>query len=689
MVMLAQTGMNRRAQPGTDVQIPSRLAEKYPQELQGKLTDLSMFLRGQFEWEVRNRVDVEDRWLQDLRQYKGLYEPDEWRRLKEEPSRSRVFYRITRKKVRAFDSRMMDMLFPGGKQKNWSIKATPEPDMNLTPLARNLLEQRQQEILQEIAQQLGQENNLEPEAVMQRLQAQGVPIEVPEEDMRLIRKEAAEAACERMDQTMADQLATINYKKICRQVIHSGHVYGVGLLKSPLAQKKLKATFVFDGQRWGMEHREYLMPFMEFVPVWNFYPASSSRSMEDMPYCYQRHVMDKGEVLGLGDRPGFDRELIRRYLDEFPDGDCEPRGWEVRLDGEGKNSGETKSERTHKKYEVIEYWGPFNDRELRDLGFESESVAGVWMCVWVLGDFVIKLGASPIEGMDHLYHAYQFEEDETSFWSEGIPSVIRDDQVSLNAANRAMMDNAAQTAGAAYEVNTDLVSPRENVRDIRPNKVILRSGDSRQPAVRDIQTQSRINEFLAVRGMFEQQIHESTIPAYMQGGSTGGAGRTASGLSMLMGSASMDVKDQVMQFDTGITKPVIRSLYHWNMALNEDPYIKGDFEVVAMGSSSLMAKEVIGQQLDQLLPVLSNPMYAPFVDKRKLLEMMLQIRDLTDTGILLSPERYEELEALRQQVGQLQQQVEQGRKLLENVWRVAPNLVQQAMDRTEPAQLAG
>ena len=686
MVMLAQT--DTRVLPPQDIEIPERLAEKYPMDMQDRLTDLGMILRDKFEWEASNRTDFEDRWLKSLRQYKGLYEPNEWKRLMEDPARSRVFYRITRKKVRAFDSRMMDMLFPGGKQKNWSIKATPEPDVHLTPLARKLLEEKQQEILQEIAQQLSQESGMPPEQVQQRLMQSGVPIEVPEDDLRIIRKEAAEASCEQMEKTIADQLAEVKYKKICRQVIHSGHVYGVGIMKSPLAQKKLRGTWVYEQNEWKMVPREYLMPFIAFVPIWSFYPDSSARCMDDCEYMYQRHVMRKDEVAGLVDRPGFDAELIRQYLKEFPEGDCSPRSWETLLDSENRHDGDQKAERTHKRYEVLEYWGLFNDGDLRNLGFESDPLSLVWMCVWLLGDFVIKLGASPIEGMNHIYHSYHFEDDETSFWSEGIPDVIRDDQVSLNAVNRAMMDNAAQTVGAVYEINTDLVSPRENVRDIRPNKVILRSGDSRQPAVRDIQVQSRISEFMSVRGMFEQQIHESTIPAYMQGGSTGGAGRTASGLSMLMGSASMDIKDQVMQFDSGITSPVIRSLYHWNMTLNDDPYIKGDYEVVAMGSSSLMAKEVIGQQLDQLLPTLSNPMYEPFIDKRKLLEMMLQIRDLTDTGILLTPERYDEMMALQQQIGELQQQVEQGKALLENVWKVAPSLVQQAMLRTEPSALA-
>lgn len=689
MVMATGTVATATVPPPVPV-ISARLAEKYPQALQTRLTQLSMALRARFEQEARLRVDVENRWLMDLRQYKGLYEPDEWQRLKQDASRSKVFYKITRKKVRAFDARMVDMLFPGGRARNWSIAATPEPSPGLTPLAEQLLQEHQQGQLQELAETLAAEQQLPVEQVLATLQQGELPLAVPPEDLYRIRKEAAVAACERMQTVIADQLAEVNYKRLCRQVIHSGNLYGVGLLKSPLAQLKRRPVWQFasEQRQWQMVPKETLVPFLEFVPIWSFYPDASARCLTDCTYMFQRHVMSHEQVTALADRPGFDRDLISEYLTAFPQGDTSPQPWETLLDVQTVSRGEHKSERTWHRYEVLEYWGVLDHELAQQAGLETDPMSTVWQCVWVLGDLVIKQGASPIEGMNHIYHAYHFEEDDTTFWGEGIASIIRDDQICLNAANRAMMDNAAMTVGAMFEINTDLVSPRENVREVRPNKVLLRTGDSRQPAIRDIQVQSRINEFLAIRSMFEQQINDATVPAYMQGGSVGGAGRTASGLSMMMGSASMDIKDQILLFDNGITRPLIKSLYHWNMSLNEDPYIKGDYEVVATGTSSLMAKEVLGTQLDQLLPVLSNPMYAAFIDTRKLIEMMLQIRDLQDTGILLSDERYNQIQALQQQIQQLQQQLQQGQALLQNVWQVAPSLVQQAMDRTPPSALA-
>ena len=368
--------MDTAVQPPPVTNVPGHLAEKYPQDMQARLTDLSLFLRERFEYETRNRTDIEERWLRDLRQYKGLYEPNEWKKLNEDKSRSRVFYRITRKKVRAYDTRMMDMLFPGGKAKNWSIRATPEPDTALTPLAVNLLQEKQQEVLVGIAQQLATEQQQPVEQVLAVLQQQGMPVEVPEEDMRMIRREAAEAACGRMESTIADQLAEVRYKHLCRQVIHSGHVYGTGIMKSPLARMHLRPRWVYAPEQggWQMQTREVLMPFLEFVPVWSFYPDSAGRSVGECEYFFQRHVLKKDQVAALAERPGFDAELIGKYLTEFPDGDASPRTWESLLDHEQSETTGENRERTHKRYEVLEYWGLLNDIQLRSMGFDPGPV---------------------------------------------------------------------------------------------------------------------------------------------------------------------------------------------------------------------------------------------------------------------------------------------------------------------------
>ncbi|WP_420588229.1 portal protein [Bacterioplanoides sp.] len=652
----------------------------HPPETQFEMEALGLWLRARFDEVKGQRHEVEDCWLQDLRQYKGLYESAEWQKLKEEKRRSKLFSRMTRRKVKAYDSRMMEMLFPSGKDRNWSLKSTPEPDVVMTPVTQEMITQRQTAMFQEQVQQIAQERNQPPEQVAQMLQQGGYVPELDSEELRHIAIAVARSACDRMSTTIADQMAELNYKANCKKVLHSGHIFGAGILKAPLAIKHMRPKWAFDGRQWFMEMTEKLMPYIEWVPVWAWYPDPAARCIEDMEFCFQRHVMTRHQVTDLTMRPNFNQELISYYLSEYPDGDAEPMNYEVQLDAQNTSSTSMDS-RTDRRYEVLEFWGVLSNEQLRDIGIETDPMEAFWVQAWVIGHQVIRFGAAPIEGMDHPYHIYHFEEDESSIWGEGVPAIIRDDQSALNATMRAMMDNMASTVGAQYEVNTDLLHPSERVRDIWPNRVWFRRGDSRYPALRSVEVNSRIQEFLALKGTFETQIHENTLPAFMQGQQSGGAGRTASGLSMLMGSANLDVKDQITNFDLGITRPVVSGFYKWNMQFNDDPYIKGDFEIIAKGSSSLVAKELRAGQLDQLLPLLSNPQYGRYIDARKLLEEIFKVRDLLDTEILLSPQEYDEREALRNQIQQQQQQLQKLTELLDKLYKQAPALVRQAADR--------
>ncbi|MCG7916024.1 MAG: hypothetical protein JAY71_19335 [Candidatus Thiodiazotropha weberae] len=690
--------MSRQAEQGTRVSDLGdyRLHERYPPELLGKLTELGLWLRGKFDEVSKARQSVEERWLQDWRQYRGLYEPPELKRLEDSQRRSRTFCKMTRKKVKAFDSRMMDMLFPAGKDRNWDIKPTPKPEGVMGPVAQRMVAQRQQQMFMEQAQQLSQESGQPVEAVVKRLQLGGFTPEISGDELRLIQLSSAKAGCDRMVIEIADQLSQLRYKQVCRQVVHSGHLYGTGIIKGPLSQYVQVPKWLPPGQgvdpggrsaQWTMEMVNRLSPFLEFVPLWSWYPDSSARELSQMEFSFQRHVMLKGQVLGLLDRPSFDGEVVRRYLEEFPDGDAQMMGWETRLDG-GDERNDGQEERVSRRYEVLEFWGVLNDSQLKDLGLDALASGSMWVNCWVLGDFVIRSGQRPLEGQDHPYSVYYHDKDEASIWGDGVPLIMRDDQEALNAVVRAMMDNVATTVGPQWDVNTDLLKPGERTREIYPNRIWYRRGDSRQPAIRAVESSSRLQEFLSLKGTFEQQIHESTLPAYMQGGQAGGAGRTATGLSMLMGSANMDIKEQVMSFDLGITRPVLRGFYLWNMQFSQDDSIKGDYEVVARGSSSLVAKELRAQQLDQMLPMLMQPPFVSHVDIRKLLEEVFKVRDLLDSEILLSEREFDERQQMSQRIEQLQGQVQQGMALIEQLRRIAPTLLRQAMDRVSmPGQM--
>ena len=282
-------------------------------------------------------------------------------------------------------------------------------------------------------------------------------------------------------------------------------------------------------------------------------------------------------------------------------------------------------------------------------------------CVWVLGDYVIKACLAPIEGIKWPYYFYYYDKDETSIFGEGIPSIMRDVQELINASFRGMLDNAAISAGPQIEANMDLIDESEDPTDVYPFKVWMRSGagaDASAPALRVINVPSETQNFLMMNEAFEKYGDEvTTIPRYMWGDNPGsGAGRTASGLSMMMGSANITIKDQVKNFDDGITKPFITAMYHWNMQFGDDENVKGDYSIQANGSSSLIAKEVYANSLMQFANLTANPGFAPMVKQDNLLRSIVDVLDLNDKGLIKTDQ---EIMAEQQQAAQQQQEFQQ------------------------------
>ena len=123
---------------------------------------------------------------------------------------------------------------------------------------------------------------------------------------------------------------------------------------------------------------------------------------------------------------------------------------------------------------------------------------------------------------------------------------------------------------------------------------------------------------------------ESTgLPSFSHG-QTGvsGVGRTASGISMLMSAANGSIRTVIKNVDDYLLGPLGKAFFSFNMQFDHDPEIKGDLEVKARGTSSLMANEVRSQRLMQFLQVVQNPALAPFAKMDYLVREIAASMDL-------------------------------------------------------------
>jgi hypothetical protein len=108
----------------------------------------------------------------------------------------------------------------------------------------------------------------------------------------------------------------------------------------------------------------------------------------------------------------------------------------------------------------------------------------------------------------------------------------------------------------------------------------------------------------------------SGIPAYLYGDlNVQGAGRTSSGLSMLMGSAGKGIRQVVMHIDADIVKPIVKRQYIYNMRYDPDESIKGDVIILPRGAINLASKETMNVRRLEFLNATSNPVDMEIIGK--------------------------------------------------------------------------
>lgn len=632
-----------------------------------ELRQLGQNLDKLFQQYVSDRRIAELKWLRNLRQYLGIYDPEIERDLS--PNRSKAYPRITRVKCISVLSRIMNLMFPGN-ERNWELRASPSPDMS-------------QEDVQEAVQK-----------VLKRQQEMGLPPELNEEIVEAAVQNLANERAEKLALLLDDQLQelggdqTQDYVTLNRKVAQSGILYGLGILKGPFVRPVTHTSWGLDpsGMAPMVSVNVAYKPQFEFLPVWDFYPDMSAKTLYGMDGYFTRVVMSRAQLRKLADRPDFFGDLIRKYLSRTPTGNykAQPFETELRAMGVKVNVNEQKPETS--KYEIIVWNGPVSGHYLSMAGVDvSEDAMGddVEAEVWMVDGHVIKADINPWRklGADvRTIHVFLFDEDDTSPVGNGLPNVIRDSQMSISAATRMLLDNASVVCGPNLELNTDILRPDQDLASTSAYKIWYREGlgaEANVPAVRSVNIDSHMDELLKTIELFMKFADIETFVGPATGGDMERGKlpseplRTATGASMLRGDAALPFKDIVRNFDI-FTQSIIYSLVQFNRKFNPDKAPEGDYDVIARGATSLIAKEIRGIQLDSMAQTLTQ-MEMDHVDERKFVEARFAVRDLTN--LLVSPDEAKRRQQQRaqdqqQQIAQQQETAQaQVRKLLSDSYK--------------------
>lgn len=605
------------------------------------LAQIGTHLDGLFRMFVSDRRILELKWLRNLRQYLGQHDPEMERSLG--PGRSKAYPRITRVKCISLLSHIMNLMFPGN-ERNWELKASPSPDLD------------PQDIMAAM------------QGMMEKNDEAGLNSPPDEEMMEHAINQMAAERAEDLEELIDDQLQeiggdqTIDYINLNRKVIFSGILYGMGVLEGPFPRSS--TTTKWDRDPYSGFPMPQLIdsfkPTLEFLPIWDFYPDLSAKTLRSMDGYFTRKVMSRSQVKQLRSRPGFFVEQIDQFLKNNPIGNykAQPFEQDLRMMGVKVNVNEQKPETN--KYEVIIWHGPLSSKMLALAGVDiPEELQGedIESEVWMIGGRVIKADMNEWRklGVENMktYHAFLFDEDDTSPIGNGLPNNMRDSQMSITASVRMLLDNASVVCGPNLELNTDLLRLDQDLAAIASYKMWYREGtgpDATQPAVRNVPIDSHVDELMKVVDLFmkfaDLETFISSAPGTDGNKMPSEPFRTAAGASMLKGQEQLPFKDIIRSFDS-FTQSVIQSLVTFNKKFNPDLTPNGDFNVLARGATSLISKEMRGMYADQLAQSLS-PAEAMHVDERKMIETRFKVRDMGDC--LISAD-----EAKRRQSAQAQE----------------------------------
>ena len=590
-------------------------------------------LYNQFTANEGFRYAKEQQWLEDLRAYKGLYDPD----VVISKNASKVYPKLTRSKVNIVLSRLHEMLFPEN-DKNFEIKPTPEP--KIAP-----------EIVKQIIENLLQQKLMETQMAMQQKQTgtmPGQPIPVTPltpEDVRLAIKAFTDATCENMSRVIDDQLFEMDYPEETKKVLKSGLMYGTGIMKGPMINKRTKHKWQPNMAGDYVEASESEdVPFFESIRIWDWYPDMTITELSMIEGSFERHLMSKHDIRELIDREDYYGDVITKFLTEHPNGNYVPKNWEIQLQiiemeagarytatttsyVNTQDTSRATNRQIGKKYEVLEYWGYIDGSDLEACGVEVpdptlEYAANVWM----IGKTIIK--ATLFEGALNRYKIFYYEKDETSLYGEGLARVMRHSQIAVASSARMILDNGSVVSGPQVEVNWSLLTPGQDMSSFYPRKIWYREGrgiEAQYPAIRNLSFESHIPELISISKFFMEFADiETTLPTWLAGQMVNN--ETAQAASGRMATITISIKDIVKNFDM-FTEHIIQDLYAWNMEFNPRPDIKGDYSVKPRGVSSLIMKEIRMQAINQFMSTLT-PEDLVYIPRRELLNERLKVHDI-------------------------------------------------------------
>jgi len=603
------------------------------------------------------RDGVEQRLLDCVRARNMEYPPEKLRDIREQGG-SEIFMGIVSTKCRTATAWMRDTLLGTGADKPWSLSATPIPDVPPDAQAK------MQMILQQNLQMYYQQGNapLPPEQLQELVRG------MKDTAMRELKHEA-DKRVDRMEARMEDQLIEGGFTRAMHEFVDDVATFPFAVMKGPVPRKRK----MMEWAQGGLAVTEKVRDEWERVDPFKFYWAPWGDDVANIPVI-ELHSLTRDDLQAMMGVEGFSEDSIRSILIDF--GSMGGSDWlEGDIDVSEDVTGLDLEEGSQDVVSAIQLWDSIPGKLLMEWGMSEEEAADPFMSypceVWMVNNTVIKavlnydpLGRKP-------YFVTSFEKVPGRLDGNGVADLAMDAQQMCNAAARALANNMGLSSGPQVGVNISRLPAGEDITQMYPWKIWqFQTSDYNDgtPPLSFFQPNSNAQELMAVFDRFLNLADEVTgIPRYMTGEHVPGAGRTSSGLSMLISNAGKSIKQVINNIDNDVMTPMLERQYQRNMRYSQDPALIGDVQIQARGAMSLVVKEAEAVRKTEFLRLLlESPVAQQISGLPGIAELMRDLAGNLNTNVdrIVPPrESIEQMvaqqQAMQQAMMQAQMQPEQ------------------------------
>jgi len=556
------------------------------------------YIKGQYEI-FRNHRNTAAGWsnrlLEAMRTFNGQYGPDKAQEVKKFGG-SEIYARLSAQKCRAASSLLRDVYL--GADRPWAIRPPADPDVP-------------DEILQKIDALMQHEQQMVQ-------QATGQP---PPEDALRTRRIALMESAEDAARSLAQKQAKESEDKI-EEFLRNGLFYHalaeflVDLPIFPFACLKGPSVKLIPEIEW-----QNGKPIIKQNPVmmWDrvspfdlwWTPGVSDIANANV---IEKSNLTRAELNDMLDLPGFNQEEVRAVLTEYGRGglydnwdttDAERAVLENRENPAWNRSG---------LIAQMEFHGNVQGEILQDYGMPGiqDPVRDYHVDAYCIGSHVIKANLSPSPRARHNYFITSFEKVPGTPVGNSLIDLIADLQDAANSTLRALINNMSISSGPQVVVNDSRCRPEDNTDELFPWKRWHVTddpvGNNAKPPVEFFQPQSNAQELLTVfKALVEMSDDVSAIPKYIGGQASGGAGRTASGLAMLMGNASKILQTVAANIDRDIFEVALTQLSDLVLLTDTTGALTGEEDIYVQGVNVAVQRETQRQRQLEFLQHTNNP----------------------------------------------------------------------------------